>query len=104
MDTLYVILGSSALAALISGIFGLLQGHRSKIRKQLEMLERDGLRTQLLVMISLYPDETTDILRLAQHYFVTLNGNWVLSDIFFRWARENEIQLPPWAESHKTTG
>ena len=68
----------------------------SSIKSQLKLNEKDALRTQLMVMIKDYPTETTDILRLAEYYFKRLKGNWVLTDIFSRWASENNIVIPNW--------
>ena len=109
MEITIAILGSGALSALIAGIFGLIQSrHEEKnknkelieelesIKSALKLNEKDALRTQLMVMIKDYPNETSDILRLAEHYFKTLKGNWVLTDIFSRWAAENKIVVPNW--------
>ena len=114
METIIVaILGSGALSALISGIFGLIQNRKSKqakiekelkdireaqdaIRDAQKLSEKDALRTQLLVMIKEFPQETTDILRLAEHYFKDLGGNWVLTDIFAGWAKIYGIEIPKW--------
>ena len=112
MDIVIAILGSGALSALISGIFGLIQSRKSRqkeieaelkaLKLQLATAEKDALRTQLLLMIKDFPDEQTDILRLAEHYFKNLNGNWVLTDIFASWADEKQIQLPAWAKKEIT--
>ena len=68
----------------------------SSIKTQLKLTEKDELRTQLMVMMKDYPEEKTDILRLAQHYFVNLNGNWVLTDIFSRWSQNQGVSIPSW--------
>ena len=60
------------------------------------MAEKDALRTQLMVLIKDFPDERTDILRLAETYFDKLGGNWILTDIFARWCDEYDVQLPSW--------
>lgn len=66
------------------------------LKYQLKIQEKDSLRTQLMVMIKDFPDETSDILRLAEYYFTTLGGNWVLTDIFSTWALENNVTTPTW--------
>lgn len=66
------------------------------LKNQLKLQEKDALRTQLMVMIKDFPDETSDILRLAEHYFTKLGGNWVLTDIFSTWADENGVVTPSW--------
>lgn len=57
----------------------------SSINSALLKLEKDGLRTQLLLMILLRPEEKKEILTLAQHYFVDLKGNWYMTDVFDKW-------------------
>ena len=52
------------------------------VKKKLVVLERDGLRTQLLLLILLKPEEQTEILRIAEHYFRNLKGNWYMTSIF----------------------
>lgn len=106
MEIVIAILGSGALSALISGIFGLIMARKSKqkeieedlsdIKRRLEIAEKDAIRTQLLVLIKDFPDEKTDILRLGQHYFVKCEGNWVMSDIFLKYLQENQIPTPSW--------
>lgn len=68
----------------------------SNIQRQLALQEKDNLRTQILLMITDFPDEITDILRLGQHYFNDLNGNWVLTAAFRDWASKKKIDLPNW--------
>lgn len=105
------VISSGALSALISGIFTLIQNRKGKLAKieanikqlkeQQATAEKDALRTQLLLMIRIYPDEVTDILRLAEHYFKDLEGNWVLTNIFANWMKEKDIQMPAWFKEEK---
>ena len=66
------------------------------LRKRLLVLERDGLRTQLLLLILLRPTEQTEILRLAEHYFKDLKGNWYMTSIFNKWLEESNVAEPDW--------
>ena len=74
-----------------NGFFALLQylisRHDTKknVKDKLITLEKDGLRTQLLLMILLQPDEQTEILKIAEHYFVKLKGNWYMTGLFSKW-------------------
>jgi hypothetical protein len=72
------------------------------IRKSLKKLEKDGLRTQLLLLILLKPDEQTEILTLGQRYFVKppegLGGNWYMTSIFKSWCDEHKLE-PDWFKS-----
>lgn len=62
--------------------------------------ERDALRTQLIVMIALHPEEKAEILELAKHYFVDLKGNWFATPIFNRWCLKMKIE-PEWFENRR---
>ena len=91
------------LAILASnGFFALLQylitRHDTKknIRGKLDRLEKDGLRTQLLLMILMKPQEKQEIMTLGQHYFVDLKGNWYMTDIFDKWLEEECDSRPQW--------
>lgn len=81
--------------------FNSIKNEITEIKSQIKLQEKDELRTQIMVMISDYPDETTDILRLSEHYFKNLKGNWVLTDIFKKWAVEKNISIPIWMEDEK---
>lgn len=93
------VLGSSALSGLI--IF-LIQRHDNKknFAGRLDELERGVLRTQLLVMIFLKPEEKTEILKMGERYFGDkesggLEGNWIMTPIFNKWCKEQKI-TPEW--------
>ena len=91
------------LAVLASnGFFALLQflitrwDTKKSIKGKLDRLEKDGLRTQLLLMIMLKGDEKKEILTLGQHYFDDLKGNWYMTDIFNKWLEEKGHSKPDW--------
>lgn len=66
------------------------------LKKRLTVLERDGLRTQLLLLILLKPTEQTEILRIAEHYFKNLKGNWYMTSIFNKWLEDIGVAEPDW--------
>ena len=68
---------------------------KSKLKKQ----EKDAVRTQLLVLILLKPDEEQEILTLAEHYFKVLRGNWYMTSIFKNWLKNNKVAEPEWFDS-----
>lgn len=91
------------LAILASnGFFALLQflitrhDTRKNVKDKLITLEKDGLRTQLLLLILMQPEEQTEILKIAEHYFVKLKGNWYMTDIFNKWLEEKGHSKPDW--------
>lgn len=69
------------------------------MKKRLLVLERDGLRTQLLLLILLRPTEQTEILRLSEHYFKDLKGNWYMTSIFNKWLEESDVASPDWFDT-----
>ena len=107
------ILSSGALSALINAIA---QGRRDKqskatgleskvdtviadqdkIMKAQKKQEGDIIRVELKLMISNFPEKEEDILRLAEHYFKDLHGNWVMATTFKQWLDERGLELPQW--------
>ena len=98
------------LAVLASnGFFALLQflitrwDTKKSIKGKLDRLEKDGLRTQLLIMLLLKPNEQTEILTLAEHYFKKppegLGGNWYMTSMFKSWLEEYTVLKPDWFET-----
>lgn len=69
------------------------------IGKKLDRLEKDGLRTQLLLLLLMKPEEQTEILTIAEHYFVKppngLGGNWYMTGLFAKWCDAHGIE-PEW--------
>lgn len=98
-DILTIVLTSNALTVLITAIITALSQRKTKLKEIEDKLgnieqnqktaEKDALRTQLLLMIADYPEEKTEILKLAQHYFKDLDGNWTATAIFNRWILEH---------------
>lgn len=65
------------------------------INDRLGKLEKDGIRTQLLLLILLRPDEQTEILKVAEHYFCKLHANWYMTSMFKKWCDEQGLE-PEW--------
>lgn len=103
------VLGSGAFATLVTAIINAINGRRSKLKgieaqlgkieERLVISEKDALRTQLLIMISDYPEERQEIMTIAQHYFGDLHGDWYATTLFNRWITENDIAEPSWFNS-----
>lgn len=74
-------------------------GKKDDIKKTLNKLEKDGLRTQLLLLILIKPEEKTEILRLAEHYFKVLRGNWYMTSIFNNWLKSEKVASPEWFDN-----
>lgn len=63
------------------------------ISEQLDNIELDSTRTQLLTLMSNYPDNESEILKVAYHYFKDLDGDWYMSELFAKWAEERNIDV-----------
>ena len=69
------------------------------IKDRLTKLEKDGIRTQLLLLILLRPEEKTEILRVAEYYFVKLKGDWYMTGMFKKWCDEHGLE-PEWFDAN----
>lgn len=78
------------------------------INKTLLKLEKDGLRTQMLLMILLRPKEKKEILTLGERYFSEppkgLGANWYMTDIFNNWLTSEGHSKPEWFDNKRTGG
>ena len=94
------------LAILASnGFFALLQflitrhDTRKNVKDKLITLEKDGLRTQLLLLLLMMPGETKEIMTLAEHYFrkppYGLGGNWYMTSLFDKWIIQHNSGVKP---------
>lgn len=74
-----------------------------EITDTLKKLKKDGLRTQLLLLLLIKPEEETEILTLAEHYFkkppAGLGGNWYMTSMFKNWLEEYKVGKPEWFET-----
>ena len=103
MDTTVTTMVIAILAS--NGLFAMIQylitRHDAKknIKGKLDKLEKDGLRTQLLLFLLLRPDEQNEILTLGQRYFskppVGLDGNWYMTGMFAKWCTAHNLE-PEW--------
>lgn len=71
---------------------------KEHLQSTLKKLEKDGLRTQLLLLILMRPEEINEILTLAEHYFVDLKGNWYVTSMFAKWCEEHKLE-PDWFDN-----
>ena len=100
------IIGSGALSALVSGVFNLIinrKGRFAEIEKRLDRIdnkqdisEKDSCRTQLLLLMSDYPNDVQEILKLAEYYFKVLHGDWYATTLFNAYLIQNNIAQPQW--------
>lgn len=100
LQIIIAVVGSTALATLVQ-FFVTRHDNKMNLTKRLDRLERDGLRTQLLLLVLLKPGEKQEILTLAEHYFKDLKGDWYMTSIFNTWVEENGIAEPEWFRGGK---
>ena len=78
---------------------------KKNVYGKLTMLEKDVLRTQLLLLILMRPEEQQEILTIAEHYFSPppkgLDGDWYMTSIFNKWLGVSEIAEPDWFNNDK---
>lgn len=103
----------NTIATIIIGILGavdfvtllifFINRHDQKkgLESKLQTLEKDGLRTQLLMLMLLKPESTQEIMTIGQHYFSKkdvggLEGNWYMTSLFNHWLQENGNAKPEW--------
>lgn len=89
-----------------AGLFGFIQylinRHDKKkddilgLKASVKELQLGVMRTQLLLLIADYPEDKSEILRLAEIYFKEYNGNFYLSSIFTTWLKQYKVDVPQW--------
>ena len=73
---------------------------KKSLEEKLKTLEKDGLRTQLLLLIMFKPDDEREILTLGEKYFAKLDGDWYATPIFNQWCEERKLN-PEWFDKDK---
>lgn len=93
------VIGSNALFAFLQFLIGR-HDTKKNIKGKLVVLEKDVLRTQLLLLILLKGEESQEILTIAEHYFAKpprgLGGDWYMTSIFNKWLKEKTLAEPEW--------
>lgn len=72
------------------------QEEKEGLKDEILTLKKDGIRTQLLLMILIKPGEEQEILKIAETYFEKLKGNWYMTSIFNKWLEANKVAKPEW--------
>lgn len=100
------ILGSGVISALVSSVTTLIvramdkkdsdQGRLEALEKKMNKAELDSVRLQMMVLMTDFPEDKQEILRVAEHYFKDLHGNWFATSLFYKFLEENDIAEPEW--------
>lgn len=95
------VLGSTALSSLIQFLIKRYDDKKLakfNVKEKLLNLERDVLRTQMLLLILMKPEEKKEILTIGEHYFKELKGDWYMTSIFNKWLESTGTAEPEWFE------
>lgn len=65
-----------------------------KIIGIVEDTRKDTLRIQLLMLMREDNDNVDTILRIAETYFVKLQGDWYMTSEFCKWAKAHDVLIP----------
>ena len=71
------------------------------LKDEILKLKKDGIRTQMLVLICLKPEEKKEILTLGETYFKKLEGNWYMTSIFNKWLTDTKTAKPEWFKGER---
>ena len=70
---------------------------KDEANKRFKVLEKDIVRTQLLLLMYNYEnDDKHELLQVAEHYFVKLKADWYMTTIFNRFLTKQKIAKPDW--------
>lgn len=60
---------------------------------KVDIAEENATRSQLLTLMSDYPNNESEILKVAQYYFRDLDGDWYMTGLFTKWAESRGIDV-----------
>lgn len=100
---LSVAIGSSGLMSLIQFLISRkdkkakqieeILARQKKAEKMQEKSERNSTRTQLLLLMAVYPDRVDEVIEVARHYFIDDKGNWYVSSLFNEWCKNHNLDI-----------
>lgn len=72
------------------------KGKMSLILNKLDKLERDECRTQMLLLMADYQANVSELMRVAEHYFKDIGGDWYMTTMFREYLKNKNINEPYW--------
>ena len=70
---------------------------KDEANKRFKVLEKDIVRTQLLMLMYNYESEDEhELMQVAEHYFVDLKADWYMTGLFNRFLEKKDIGKPDW--------
>ena len=68
-------------------------GKIDNVSNKIDSIELNSTRNQLLTLISNYPNNEEEILKVAKYYFKDLNGDWYMTSLFSKWANSKGLDV-----------
>lgn len=72
----------------------------AEIKTEVQENRLDMARIQLMLLMSDYPDDVSEIMKAAEKYFVTLGGNFYMDTLFAKWLKAHKLPQPSWFKHH----
>ena len=101
LNILSLIIGGLGIGGLIT-FFVSRHDTKKGLQNKLHKVEKDSVRTQILLMMYNYTDaDREELLNCAEYYFKKredggLEGDWYLTDMFKRFLENHNIKQPAW--------
>lgn len=78
------------------------KNEKKELDTRFVVLEKDIVRTQLLLLMSNYDSEDEhELMQVAEHYFVKLKADWYMTTLFNRFLKKHKISNPEWLNKIK---
>ena len=61
------------------------------ISDKIDSIELNSTRNQLLTLMSNYPDNESEIMKVAEYYFRDLGGDWYMTELFSQWSSSHGV-------------
>ena len=103
LNIISLIIGGLGIGGLIT-FFVTRHDQKKGLESKLNKVEKDAVRTQLLLMMYNYdPSDLHELLTVAEYYFKKkedggLGADWYLTPKFKRFLNEHKIENPTWFE------
>ena len=73
-----------------------IESEMNELKKETQENKLDLARIQLMLLISDYPDDVSEIMTAAERYFKTLGGNFYMDTLFSKWLKAHKLEQPSW--------
>ena len=90
------VIGAAAVGCGTWAVTQVVAGTNEKIdtlSSKISDIEEGTVRAQLLTLMSDYPNDESEILKVAEYYFKDLDGDWYMTGMFTKWAAEHNIDI-----------